>query len=242
MNGCWKVILLFGIIRGQVVELDTKGIKIGTIDGIEVIKDNIDLNGVENSIRNENVGFISLAKADRKDKRPAEWTRRCGDDQSYYFEPLNECYLINLAEFLNIDPDRRIAYGSTRSEYIFNCWQQYRGKLLDIGLEYIGEKMNFVKEMIKNFVQRSFNRQAIQVGFMTNRKYELISQNGEHYDVLDKVYVKHSYRNNSVSCPSVCCVVFFVDTRVTVDVKMVYTSCDNRTRALSYICEAPALI
>lgn len=101
--------------------------------------------------------------------------------------------------------------------------------------------MNFVKEMIKDFTQRSFNRQAIQVGFMVNRKYELISQNGEHYDVLDKVHVEHPNRNKSTFCSSVCCVVFLADTRVTVDVRMVYTSCDNRTRALSYICEAPAL-
>lgn len=101
--------------------------------------------------------------------------------------------------------------------------------------------MNFVKEMIINFSQLSFNRQAIQVGFMTNRKYELISQNGEHYDVLDKVQVEHSHRNNTFSCPSVCCVVFLVDTQAAVSVEMVHTSCNNRTRALSYICEAPAL-
>ncbi|KAL3994739.1 hypothetical protein ACH3XW_22935 [Acanthocheilonema viteae] len=236
MNGCCNVILLFVVIKGQVVGLDAKDIKIGTIDEVEVIKNN----GLKYPIRNENVDLISLTKSHKKHERAAEARWRCGDDQSYYFEPLNECYFISHAQFLNIDLDRKIAYGGTRNEYMFNCWQQYRGKLLDIGLEHIREKMNFVKEMIINFNQQSFNRQAIQVGFMINRKYELISQDGEHYDLLDKV--RHSHRNGNVCCPSVCCVVFFADTRATVDVKMIYASCDNRTRALSYICEAPALI
>ncbi|VBB25218.1 unnamed protein product [Acanthocheilonema viteae] len=206
MNGCCNVILLFVVIKGQVVGLDAKDIKIGTIDEVEVIKNN----GLKYPIRNENVDLISLTKSHKKHERAAEARWRCGDDQSYYFEPLNECYFISHAQFLNIDLDRKIAYGGTRNEYMFNCWQQYRGKLLDI------------------------------VGFMINRKYELISQDGEHYDLLDKV--RHSHRNGNVCCPSVCCVVFFADTRATVDVKMIYASCDNRTRALSYICEAPALI
>ncbi|VDK68391.1 unnamed protein product [Litomosoides sigmodontis] len=242
MNSCCRVILLFSVIRSGVVGLGRRGIRIGAVIGIEVIKDNVELNASEYFTRTENVGFTSLEKAIREDERSAESVRRCGDDQSYYFEPLNQCYLISLAEFLNTDTDRRIAYGGTRNEYMLNCWQQYRGKLLDIGLEYIGEKMNFVKEMIINFSQLSFNRQAVQVGFMINRKYELISQNGDHYDVLDKVKVEDPRRKNTSSCASVCCVVFLVDTRAAVSVEMVYTSCNNRTRALSYICEAPALL
>ncbi|EFO22889.1 hypothetical protein LOAG_05601 [Loa loa] len=241
MDGCCKVILLFGIITRQVVELNVKDIKIGNTDGIKFIKDSTELDGLEYLAQKENAGLVSLAKSNRKHERPEEWTRRCGDDQSYYFEPLNECYLISLAQFLNVDPDRKIAYGGTRNEYMFNCWQQYQGKLLDIGLEYIAEKMSFVKEMITNFNHRSFNRQAIQVGFMINRKYELISQNGEHYDLLDKMNMQHPNRSEGTFCSNVCCVVFFADTRAAVNVKMVYTSCDNRTRALSYICEAPAL-
>lgn len=133
MNSCCGVILLLGIIRGRVVGLDRKGIRIGTVVGIEVIKDDNEVNTSEHSIRNENVGIMSLEKANRDDKRSAESMWRCGDDQSYYFEPLNECYRISLAEFLNTDPGRKIAYGGTRNEYMLNCWQQYRGKLLDIG-------------------------------------------------------------------------------------------------------------
>lgn len=124
---------MFGIITGQVVASGAKDIRIGTIDGIEVIKDGTELDGSKDPFRNENVGLISLAESSRKHKRPAESGQRCGDDQSYYFEPLNECYFISLAQFLNVDPERKIAYGSTRSEYMFNCWQQYYGKLLDIG-------------------------------------------------------------------------------------------------------------
>ncbi|KAK6104058.1 hypothetical protein QQG55_14820 [Brugia pahangi] len=238
MNGCYEIILLFQIITEQIVELSAKNIRIGTVNGIEVIKDDTEL---EHPAENKNIGLVSLAKSNRKHERPEEWTWKCGDDQSYYFEPLNECYLISLPQFLNIDPDRKIAYGGTRNEYMFNCWQQYQGKLLDIGLDHIAEKMNFVKEMIKNFNHRSFNRQAIQVGFMISREYELISQNGEHYDVLDKTDLKYPNPEEDTFCSGVCCVVFFADTRATSDVKMVYTSCDNRTRALSYICEAPAL-
>lgn len=101
--------------------------------------------------------------------------------------------------------------------------------------------MSFVKAMIRNFIHGSHKRQTIQVGFMINRKYEVISQNGKHYDLLDKTDMEHSNRSESNFCPNVCCVVFVADAQAVVDVKMVYTSCDNRTRALSFICEAPAL-
>uniref|UniRef100_A8Q5D7 Uncharacterized protein n=1 Tax=Brugia malayi TaxID=6279 RepID=A8Q5D7_BRUMA len=144
MNGCYEIILLFQIITEQIVELSAKNIRIGTVNGIEVIKDDTEL---EHPAENENIGLVSLAKSSRKHERPEEWTWRCGDDQSYYFEPLNECYLISLPQFLNIDPDRKIAYGGTRNEYMFNCWQQYQGKLLDIGslcpinLETLKEKV-----------------------------------------------------------------------------------------------------
>ncbi|VDP12020.1 unnamed protein product [Onchocerca flexuosa] len=238
MDDFCKVVLLFGIIIRQIMELNAKDIRIGTVYGIDVIKDDIES---QYPILKGNIGFMSLAESEREEKRPKDSAWRCGDDQSYYFEPLNECYFISVAQFLNVDSDRKIAYGGTRDEYVFSCWQQYRGKLLDIGLERIGEKMSFVKEMIINFNHRSFNRQAIQVGFMINRDYELISQNGEHYDVLDKVQVKDPNQNDGTFCSSVCCIVFFADIRITNDVKMIYTSCDNRTRALSYICQAPAL-
>uniref|UniRef100_A0A0R3RIJ2 SCP domain-containing protein n=1 Tax=Elaeophora elaphi TaxID=1147741 RepID=A0A0R3RIJ2_9BILA len=236
MNGCYKAILLFVLASGQVEGLDGKDLRIHAIERTGMVNDNIERDGLKYLPPNENVGLISLSETNRKDKRPSESTWRCGDDRSYYFELLNECYLISEAQFLNIDPDRKIAYGGTRNEYMFNCWQQYRGRLLDIGSKHIAEKMNFVKEMIIDFNHRSFNRQAIQVGFMINRKYELISQNGEHYELLDE-----EHRNHAASCPSVCCIVFLANTRATVDVKMVYTTCDNRTRAMSYICEAPAL-
>lgn len=132
MNCCCKVILLFGIVRGQAVGSNTD-IRIGTIDGIEIIRDNNELNGSKYPVRNENIDLISQVKSNKKHGRPVESTWRCGDDQSYYFEPLNQCYLISLSQFLNIDPERKIAYGGTRNDYMFNCWEQYRGKLLDIG-------------------------------------------------------------------------------------------------------------
>ncbi|VDK74841.1 unnamed protein product [Onchocerca ochengi] len=220
------------------MELNAKDMRIGTVHGIDVIKDDTEL---QYPISNGNIGFMSLEESEREEKRPKNSAWHCGDDQSYYFEPLDECYFINVAQFLNVDSDRKIAYGGTRDEYMFNCWQQYRGKLLDIGLEYIDEKISFVKEMIINFNHRSFNRQAIQVGFMINQNHELISQNGKHYDVLDKVQVKYPNRNDGTFCSSICCIVFFADIRITDDVKMIYTSCDNHTRALSYICQTPAL-
>ncbi|KAM3719339.1 Biotin synthase [Dirofilaria immitis] len=222
------------------MELDAKDMKIGIVHGIEVVKNDIELHGSKYPVSKENIGFMSLTESEKEEKKPEDSAWRCDDDQSYYFMPLNECYFINVAQFLSVDSDRKIAYGSTRNEYMFRCWQQYRGKLLDIGLNHIGEKISFVKDMIINFNHRSFNRQAIQVGFMINRKHELISQNGEHYDVLDKVHMKYLNANKGTFCLSVCCIVFLADTR-TNDVKMLYTSCDNRTRALSYICETPAL-
>ncbi|MCP9261758.1 hypothetical protein DINM_005087 [Dirofilaria immitis] len=173
-------------------------------------KNDIELHGSKYPVSKENIGFMSLTESEKEEKKPEDSAWRCDDDQSYYFMPLNECYFINVAQFLSVDSDRKIAYGSTRNEYMFRCWQQYRGKLLDI------------------------------VGFMINRKHELISQNGEHYDVLDKVHMKYLNANKGTFCLSVCCIVFLADTR-TNDVKMLYTSCDNRTRALSYICETPAL-
>lgn len=75
---------------------------------------------------------------------------------------------------------------------------------------------------------------------MINRKHELISQGGEYYDVLDNVFVERENPEEDISCPSICCVVFLADAQ-TNRVRLVDTSCDNRTRALSYICEAPAL-
>uniref|UniRef100_A0A915PIT3 Uncharacterized protein n=1 Tax=Setaria digitata TaxID=48799 RepID=A0A915PIT3_9BILA len=235
-----KVVLLFGIVTGQVGELAVKDTRADVGDYADVINAAKELRELQYDIRKD-FSPATLSKSHRKLKRPAESAWRCGDDQSYYFKPLNECYRINPAQFLNVDPDRKIAYGGTRNEYMFNCWQHYRGKLLDIGLKHIGEKITFVKQMVTHFNSRSFKRQAIQVGFMVNRNFELISQNGDHYDVLDKVYVEHLELDQGTLCPSVCCIVFLADTRAMDNVKMIYTSCDNRTRALSYICEAPAL-
>ncbi|EJW71058.1 hypothetical protein WUBG_18039, partial [Wuchereria bancrofti] len=74
MNGCYEMILLLQIITGQIVELSAKDIRIGTVNGIEVIEDDTEL---EHPAQNENIGLISLAKSSRKHKRPEEWTWRC---------------------------------------------------------------------------------------------------------------------------------------------------------------------
>lgn len=75
-------------------------------------------------------GSVLSSVVDNKRKQSV---KHCGDGESYYFESLNECYRIYRSQFLYVDPDRKIAYGGTRNEYMFNCWEQYRGKLLDIG-------------------------------------------------------------------------------------------------------------
>ncbi|VDN30633.1 unnamed protein product [Gongylonema pulchrum] len=125
----------------------------------------------------------------------------CRDKESYYFKPLNECYRIFRTEFLAVDPKRKLAYGGTRSEHMLNCWKKYRGRLLDIGWNHIGEKMEAVKKLAVDFNRKTYKRQAIQLGFMINRKRELISQNGRYFDVLENVFVERDSAEDP--CPKV---------------------------------------
>lgn len=153
-------------------------------------------------------------------------TEHCSDMDSYYFPPLNECYRIYQTPYSNLDAsyigDRNeLAYGTSQYDYMYNCWELYHRKLLDIGEVAIGEKMELVKKMVLQFYYTTGQHDAIRVGFMISRDYEMVNQNSTFYDVLDGVYVK---MHPTEPCDNICCVV--IKLSGIDEVEMEQASCD----------------
>ncbi|VBB25217.1 unnamed protein product [Acanthocheilonema viteae] len=133
----------------------------------------------------------------------------CGDGDSYYFPALNECYRIYRTPYSNLNANyvgerNELAYGTSQYDYMYNCWELYRGKLLDIRDAVVEEKMQLVKQIALRFYSITGQRDAIRVGFMINKNYEIMSQNGTFYDILDGVYVK---MHPTEPCDNICCIV-----------------------------------
>ncbi|MCP9261757.1 hypothetical protein DINM_005086 [Dirofilaria immitis] len=151
----------------------------------------------------------------------------CNDVDSYYLPALNECYRIYQTPHNNLDPSytgnrNKLAYGTSQFDYMYNCWELYHGKLLDIGEVAIKEKMQLVKKIALQFYHTTGQQDAIRVGFMISRNYEMMSQNGTFYDILDGVYVR---MHPSEPCDNVCCVV--IKLVGTDEVEMEQASCDH---------------
>uniref|UniRef100_A0A915PJT2 Uncharacterized protein n=1 Tax=Setaria digitata TaxID=48799 RepID=A0A915PJT2_9BILA len=170
-------------------------------------------------------------------KYKSQIIEHCNDAESYYFAPLNECYRIYQTPRNNLDytyaGDRNeLAYGTSQYDYMYNCWELYRGKLLDVGEVAIKEKIELVKKMTVLFFRTTGQRDAVRVGFMISRNYEIMTLNGTFYDILDGVYVKmHAVE----PCHNVCCVV--IKSAGDEEVEMEQASCDDRFIIPNFFCQ-----
>uniref|UniRef100_A0AAF5PXD7 Uncharacterized protein n=1 Tax=Wuchereria bancrofti TaxID=6293 RepID=A0AAF5PXD7_WUCBA len=149
---------------------------------------------------------------------------------------LDECYRIYQAPYSNLsanyDGDRsELAYGTSQYDYMHNCWELYHGKLLDIGEAAIKEKMDLVKKIALKFYYTTGQHDAIRVGFMINGNYEMMTQNGTFYDMLDGIYVK---MHTTKPCGNICCVVMKL--AGTNEVEMEQASCDQ-TYTPNFFCQ-----
>ncbi|VDK68389.1 unnamed protein product [Litomosoides sigmodontis] len=164
----------------------------------------------------------------------------CGDIDSYYFSALNECYRIYQTPYSNLDANyvgerNELAYGTSQYDYMYNCWELYRGKLLDIREAAVGEKMELVKNMALQFYSVTGQSEAIRVGFMITKNYEIMSQNGTFYDVLDEVYVK---MHPTEPCSDVCCIVMkLAEGRGGSEIEMEQASCDQSLLIRNFFCQ-----
>ncbi|CAG9532739.1 unnamed protein product [Cercopithifilaria johnstoni] len=163
--------------------------------------------------------------------------RRCGDIHSYYLPALNECYRIYQTPYDNLnasyDGDRNeLAYGTSQYDYMYNCWELYRGKLLDIREVAIKEKIQLVKKIALQFYNITGQRDAIRVGFMISKNYEIMSQNGTFYDILDGVDVK---MDPIEPCDNICCIVIKSD-KID-EVEMEQASCDHSLSIPNFFCQ-----
>uniref|UniRef100_A0A0R3RIJ1 SCP domain-containing protein n=1 Tax=Elaeophora elaphi TaxID=1147741 RepID=A0A0R3RIJ1_9BILA len=161
----------------------------------------------------------------------------CDDDNSYYFPALNECYRIYQTPYDNLNANyvgdrNELAYGTSQYDFMYNCWELYCGKLLDIKDIAVGEKMDLVKKIALQFYNSTRQRNAIRVGFMIDRNYEIMSQNGTFYDILDEVYVK---MHPTEPCDNICCIVMRLSE--TNEVEMVQASCDHSLSIPNFFCQ-----
>lgn len=92
--------------------------------------------------------------------------------------------------------------------------------------------MQLVKKIALRFYNISGRRNAIRVGFMINKNYEIMSQNGTFYDIMRAVYVK---MHSNEPCNNICCIV--IKLAETDEVEMKQVSCDHSLSIPNFFCQ-----